>query len=67
MQQENYRRACVACRSIEHLHAIGFDSMDGCRRYAESGIVVSRRSTFHFCSRRRRSPITASPHHLILG
>jgi hypothetical protein len=40
MQQGNYGYVCFAGRAIEHLHAIGFDPMDGCSRYVESVIVV---------------------------
>ena len=40
MQQENYGRVCFACRAIKHLHAVGFDLVDGCKRHAESGIVL---------------------------
>src|SRR5258708_15644524 len=53
MQQENRGRVCFAGRAVKHLHAIHFDPMDGCRRYAESGIVLARRCAFHACSRRR--------------
>src|SRR5271157_3832429 len=52
MQQEHYRCICFAGRAIEHLHAIGFDPMDGRGRYAESAILLARRCAFHVCSRR---------------
>src|SRR5437870_13072804 len=53
MQQENRGSVYFAGCAVKHLHAVHFDPTDGCRRYAESGIVLARRCAFHACSRRR--------------
>src|SRR4029077_5881459 len=46
MQQEDYRRVGVSCRTIKRLYAVGFDPLDGCGRPTESAEVAGRRRAF---------------------
>ncbi len=50
VQQENYGRVCFAGTAVKHLHAVGFDLVDGSRRQAKSRIVLARRWAFRGCS-----------------
>jgi len=59
MQQEDYRRVRVACRTIKHVYAIGLDPLDGCRRHGE--VVIARRCALCPSWHRITDKVTSSP------